>query len=265
MTQDTLIDFENIHVCYGNSPVLQNINLRIKAQENWVILGANGSGKSTLIRLLSNDLYPDTRYPFRKELFGKDTWNITELKKYLGIITSDLHSYFEKHRRRSTAYEIVLSGYNNSIGIFSHQKFTKKQREKVNEILEFLEIAHIKNKKACAMSTGELRRCIIGRALVLSPRAFILDEPTAGLDIKAKNSFMAFLRKLTAEASVILVTHHVEEIFQEITHGALIHNKTIVRQGKKEDILTSENLSAIFEMNINLQQEKNRYFINNTQ
>lgn len=258
---ETIIDFENIYAGYELSSVLENINLKINTNEHWVILGANGSGKSTLIKLISNDLYPNQKYPFKKEILGKERWSIFELKKNLGIITNDLHTYFEMHGGFLTAYEVVLSGYYSSIGVFKYQDFTKEQNEKALEILAFLEILEIKDKRVHQMSTGQLRRCIIGRALVHDPKAFILDEPTVGLDIKAQNSFIKFIQKLSRKASIILITHHIEEIFQEITHVALIHNKTIFKQGKKENILTSKNLSEIFEIEMNLEEENHRYYI----
>ena len=114
------------------------------------------------------------------------------------------------------------------------------------------------------MSTGEQRRCIIGRSLIHSPRAFILDEPTTGLDIKAQKSFLNLLQKLSQNTSVILITHNIDEIFPQITHAALMYNKTIYKQGKKEDILTSQNLSEIFETEINLKQSDGKYYIAHT-
>lgn len=80
-----IIDFENIHVSYEVTPVLKNINLKINSDEHWVVLGANGSGKSTLIKLISNDLYPNTKYPFKKSIFGKDRWSIFDLKRILEL------------------------------------------------------------------------------------------------------------------------------------------------------------------------------------
>ena len=256
-----IIDFENIHVSYDVKPVLENINLQINEGEHWVILGANGSGKSTLIKLLSNDLYPNTKYPFKKLIFGKDRWSIFELKKNLGIITNDLHNYFEVHGNFLTTYEVVLSGYFSSIGVFKHQDFTEEQHQKALEVLEFLGILEIKDKKVHQMSTGQLRRCIIGRALIHEPKAFILDEPTVGLDIKAQNDFLKLIQKLSKRSSIILVTHHIEEIFKEISHLALIYEKTIYLQGEKEDILTSKNLSTIFEADIKLESFNDRYYI----
>lgn len=260
---ENIINFKNIHASYETSPmpVLENINLKINTNENWAVLGANGSGKSTLIKLFSNDLFPNTQFPFEKKLFGRERWDIFELKKNLGIITSNLHNLIESRGAFLTAYEVVLSGFFSSIGVF--EDFTKEQHEKALEVLEFLEILEIKDKKVNQMSTGELRRCVIGRALIHNPKAFILDEPTVGLDIKAQSNFLELLRKLSKKASIILVTHHIEEIFPEITHVALMYNKTIFKQGKKGEILTSENLSEIFEINIDLQQENNRYYIKN--
>ena len=256
-----ILDFENIYVSYDVKPVLENINLKIKEGEHWVILGANGSGKSTLIKLISNDLYPNTKYPFKKEIFKQNRWSIFELKKNLGIITNDLHNYFEKQGKFLTAYEVILSGYFSTIGVFKHQDFTQVQHQKALEVLEFLEILEIKDKRVSAMSTGQLRRCIIGRALIHEPKAFILDEPTVGLDIKAQNSFIKFLQKLSKKASIILVTHHLEEIFPEISHVALVYKKTIFKQGEKNSILNSKNLSEVFEIDINLEEEQGRYYI----
>jgi len=260
-TFNTIIDFKNIYVSYDVKSILENINLKIKEKEHWVILGSNGSGKSTLIKLISNDLYPNTKYHFKKEIFGKTRWSIFDLKRNLGIITNDLHNYFEKQGSFLTAYEVILSGYFSSIGVFKHQDFKEDQHAKALEVLEFLEILNIKDKRVGEMSTGQLRRCIIGRALVHNPNAFILDEPTVGLDIKAQRSFIKVIQKLSKKASIILVTHHIEEIFPEVSHVALVYNKTIFKQGKKEKILNSENLSEIFEIDINLEEENERYYI----
>ncbi len=256
-----IIDFNNIYISYEVNPVLENVNLEINEGEHWAILGSNGSGKSTLIKLLSNDLYPNTKYKFKKLIFGKEKWSIFDLKKNLGIITNDLHNYFEKHGNFLSAYEVILSGYYSSIGVFKHQDFTEEQHQKALEVLNFLEISHIKDKKVHQMSTGQLRRCIIGRALIHEPKAFILDEPTVGLDIKAQNSFLQIIRKLSAKASIILVTHHIEEIFPEISHIAMLYNKTIFKQGEKKQILNSDNLSKIFESKILLEEENQRYYI----
>jgi iron complex transport system ATP-binding protein len=256
-----IIDFENIHVSYDDKLILKEINLKIENNQHWAILGANGSGKSTLIKLISSQIHPRQNYPHKKLILGKERYSLFDLRKAMGIITNDLHNYFYDQGNFLTGYEIVLSGYYSSIGVFKHQDFTQEQHDKANEILEYLEITDLKDKIVAKMSTGQLRKCIIGRALIHEPKAFILDEPTVGLDIKAQLNFIQLLRKLSQKATIILVTHHIEEIFEEVSHVALIKDETIFKQGKKEDILNSENISNTFGVKLKINSSNNRYFI----
>ena len=256
-----IIDFENIDVGYDEKIVLKDVNLKIKEGEHWAILGANGSGKSTLMKLIQSEIHPRHTKEFKKEIFGKNRYSIFELRCELGIITNDLHNYFAKEAGYLTGFEVVLSGHYGSIGIFTHQDFTKEQILKAKEVMQFLEIEDLKDKKVAAMSTGQLRKCIVGRALIHNPKAFVLDEPTVGLDIKAQINFIKMLKKLAFRSSIILVTHHLEEVFEEIENVALVYNQTIYKSGKKEDILTSENLSEIFETKLTLKEKNKRYFI----
>ena len=256
-----IIEFENIDVGYDEKVVLKNINLKIKSGEHFAILGANGSGKSTLMKLIQSQIHPRQTKKFKKEIFGKSRYSIFELKKELGVITNDLHNYFEKEAGYLTGFEVVLSGFYSSIGVFTHQDFTKKQIQKAIEVMNFLEIIDLKNKKVSSMSTGQLRKCIVARALIHDPKAFVLDEPTVGLDIKAQINFIKLLQKISLKSTIILVTHHLEEIFPEIKNVALIYNNTIFKIGKKEDILNSENLSTIFDIKIEVKQKNKRYYI----
>ncbi|MGB5918233.1 ABC transporter ATP-binding protein [Arcobacter sp.] len=256
-----IIDFENIHVSYDDKLILKELNLKIEDNQHWAILGANGSGKSTLIKLISSQIHPRQNYPHKKLILGKERYSLFDLRKAMGIITNDLHNHFYDQGNFLSGYEVVLSGYYSSIGVFEHQDFTQEQHDKANEILEYLEITDLKDKIVAKMSTGQLRKCIIGRALIHDPKAFILDEPTVGLDIKAQLNFIKLLRKLSQKANIILVTHHLEEIFEEITHVALIKDETIFKQGKKEDILNSENISDTFGLELKINSSNNRYFI----
>ena len=256
-----IIDFENINVGYDENIILKDITLKIKEKEHWAIIGANGSGKSTLMKIIQSEIHPRKTNQYKKEILGKTNYSIFELKKELGIITNDLHNYFSKAGSFLNAYEVILSGHYSSIGVFKHQDFTQEQHDKANETMKYLEIEHLKEKKVNAMSTGELRKCIVGRALIHNPKAFILDEPTVGLDIKAQISFIKMIQKLSLNCSIILVTHHLEEIFEEIQNVALIYNNTIFKSGKKEEILTSKNLSEIFDTNVHINVKNNRYYV----
>ena len=256
-----IIDFENINVGYDSKIVLKDITLKIKDKDHWAILGANGSGKSTLMKLIQSEIHPRKTNKYKKEILGKTNYSIFELKKDLGIITNDLHNYISKQGSFLSGYEVVLSGYYSSIGVFKHQDFLDFQHEKAREVMRDLEIEHLSDKYVQEMSTGELRKCIVSRALIHDPKAFILDEPTVGLDIKAQINFIKMIQKLSQNCSIILVTHHLEEIFEEIQNVALIHNNTIHKSGAKKDILTSKNLSEIFDTNVYINEKNNRYYV----
>ncbi len=256
-----IINFKNINVGYDEKIILQNLNLTIKKGEHWAILGANGSGKSTLIKLIQSEIHPRFNKNSTKELFGKSQYSLFELREKIGVISNDLHNYFHDKVPFLTGYEIVQSGFYSAFGIFKHQDFTEDQHNKIFETLEFLEIKHLKDKKASTMSTGELRKCVIARAFIHKPEAFILDEPTVGLDIKAQINFLKMLQKIAKHSSIILVTHHLEEIFEDINNIALIYENTIYKSGLKEEILTSENLSTIFDIKLKINKKHNRYFV----
>ena len=213
------------------------------------------------MKLIQSEIHPRKTNEYKKEILGKSTYSIFELKKDLGIITNDLHNYFATHGNFLTGNITVLSGHYSSIGVFKHQDFTSEQHEKAKETMKFLEIEHLKDKYVQEMSTGELRKCIVARALIHDPKAFILDEPTVGLDIKAQINFIKMIQKLSKNCSIILVTHHLEEIFEEIQNVALIYDNTIYKSGKKKDILTNENLSEIFDTNVHINVKNNRYFV----
>ncbi len=256
-----IVNFKAVNVAYEDKNVLHSIELCIKEGEHTAILGANGSGKSTLIKLFSNDIYPRYSDEMKKEVFGKSVWDIWELKKHLGIITSDLHYAFLDRASFLNGFEVALSGFYSSFHIYEHQDFPEHYIKKANEVLEFLEITHLRSKRIEAMSTGEIRKCVIARALVHNPKAMILDEPTAGLDIKAQINFVKIMQKLSQKCTIILVTHHLEEIFEEIQKVVMIKNGAIYQDGKKEELLTSKHLSSLFDLPLNVSCKKGRYVI----
>jgi len=256
-----IAEFKNIYVSYGEGDVLRGIDLDVGELEHTAILGANGSGKSTLIKLFSNDIYPRVRPDSSKKMFGKERWSIFELKRLVGIVTNNFHYYMEHTAPNISCFEAVISSFHSSIGIFESQEYDDIMRNGAQRAIERVGIAHLSQKPLCEMSTGELRKCLIARALALEPKALLLDEPTVGLDIKAQIEFLEMVRELSKEKTIILITHHIEEIFPEIKKVLLLKSGKIFKYGTKKEVMTSQNLSETFGVSVELGLDGERYYV----
>jgi iron complex transport system ATP-binding protein len=258
-----LVDFRELIFLRGDRPVLEDISLRIDAGEHVAILGPNGSGKSTLVKAITREIYPLPGRPgARFEILGRENWDLSELRAQFGIVQLDLvqNLSHEVTTRQVTGLEMVLSGFFNSVGLWPHHQVSRAQERRAREILEFLEIPHLARRSIAAMSSGEQRRVMIGRALVHDPAALILDEPTNSLDPGAVHEFRAVLRRLCrAGHSLILVTHHIGDIGPEIGRVILMRHGKIVGDGPKSLLLTSQKLSWLFGSRLHVVVRQGRF------
>ncbi|MCC6369078.1 MAG: ATP-binding cassette domain-containing protein [Bryobacterales bacterium] len=254
-----LLEFRNITVSHEGQIGLDKLDLTIHAHEHVALLGPNGSGKSTLIKTLTRDCYPLWRPDNVVRIFGRDTWNIFDLRPLFGIVHNDLlQSYI---RYPYSGREVILSGFFSSVGIWPNHEVSGEMRERAGEILEQLEIAHLAERTVSHMSTGESRRLLIGRALVHRPKALILDEPTASLDIRATHELIEIMRKVAAHTTIILVTHHLSDIIPEISRVVLLRKGKVFLDGPKHDVLSNEALSSLFEMPVEVLERRGFYHL----
>jgi len=253
-----LLEFKNVSVLRDSREVLHRLSLSLRTGEHVAILGPNGSGKSTLIKTMTRELYPrqgDKGQVFR--LRGRDVWDVSDLRKTLGVVTLDL---FDRLTRTLTARDAVLSGFFSALGLWPHHRVTPVMEKRAKELLRFLDIAHLTDRPVQQMSSGETRRVMIARALVHDPEALILDEPTNSLDPQAVGEFRQTLRKVArAGKSLILVTHQLHDIIPEIERVILIRDGRILKDGSKTACLTSAWMSRLFGSRIRVQREKDYY------
>jgi iron complex transport system ATP-binding protein len=242
-----LIEFRNVRLARKDRIALDNLSLKIDEGEHVAILGPNGSGKSSLIKTITRELYPLQGSSVK--ILGRERWNIFELRPQLGIVSND---WMLACSRDYTGRETILSGFFSSVGIWPHHLVTPEMEAKATEILEALEIVHLSERFLSEMSSGEARRFLIGRALVHGPSAIIFDEPTNSLDFRATHEVRAILRKLAATTSIILVTHNLFDLIPEIERVILIRNGNVFLDGPKQDVLTSANLTELFEIPVEL-------------
>jgi iron complex transport system ATP-binding protein len=244
-----LLRMKNVTVWKGNSYPIRNLSLEIPQGRHTVIYGPNGSGKSSLIKLIMRDYYPvfQSDPPPVLEIFGMSEWNVFELRSDLGIVTADMDRYFLQWSAGITGLEAVLSGFFSSVGLSLHQPITSEMKERAINSLRWMEVEHLAQKRLDHVSTGEIRRILISRALVHDPRALLLDEPTTGLDIVSAKYFTNAIRRIAALGkTIILVTHHLEEIIPEISYAVLLREGSLFLEGPKEEIFTSANFTSLF-------------------
>lgn len=262
---EPVLELKDATVVKGDRRILDGLTLTIHTGEHTAIVGPNGAGKSALVNLLTHEDRPlqrDDGMPSVR-VFGDGNWNVFELRSQLGIVSFDLHHRFVlgNNEGRVTAEAAVLSGFLATQGILRYGAVTEEMRRRAGEALGRMGVAHLARRRLDEMSTGEARRVILARALVTAPRALILDEPTTGLDLVARHDFTERVRQIARDGTtLILITHHIEEIVPEIERVILVSEGRIAAAGAKRDILTSERLSALFNAPIALEEDDGYYY-----
>jgi iron complex transport system ATP-binding protein len=235
----------------GGMRVLDGVTLVIHRGEHTAILGPNGAGKSSLIRLLTLEDRPrpgDNGVPAMR-IFGQERWDLTEVRARMGVVTGELDAGFGlvMSSGRVSGLDVATSGLLGSHGVFSHHSVTEEMRARAREALTRVEAPHLATKPLNEMSAGERRRVLIARALVTRPDALVLDEPTTGLDFVARHRFMETIRGLARDGTtIILVTHHVEEIVPEIGRVVLLREGRVAFDGEPARALSRERLTEVF-------------------
>ena len=251
---EKILSYKNISFRRDGREILKNINWEIKKGENWALLGLNGSGKSTLLSMIPAYTFATSgEVSVFEKKFGTCVW--AEVKEKVGFVSSSLNT-FSDSLNNQTLNNIVLSGKYNSIGIY--QEITQKDREKANNIIKDFKLSHLKLNKYITLSQGEQRKTLLARAFMTEPSLLILDEPCSGLDIRAREMFLKTLEESKSKIPFIYVTHQIEEIIPSITHVAILDNGEIVSQGNKFEVLTEENLSKLYSIDLKIEWSNNR-------
>lgn len=259
-TDTALLAIDQASVMQGDRMVLDRLSLHIAARQHTAILGPNGSGKSTLVKLVARQLYPLARDDGGTvRIFGRDRWPVSELRSLLGIVSPAMQLDYTSDSSLAV-FDAVVSGFFAARGLARNHPVTGAMRERAREALAHVDATPLAGRTMATLSTGEARRVLIARALVHRPRALLLDEPCAGLDMASRRHFLESLRELARNGTtLLLVTHHVEEVLPEIDHVVLLRDGQIRHQGNKADTLTDAALSATFGMPVQVTRHGDYY------
>jgi len=247
-----LLEFSDISVMRGDRMALRSLDLVVEQGRHLAILGPNGSGKSTLIGLISRQFYPLGGRQVR--VLGRGLWKVRDLRSTIGIVSPAVHADLTGiDGGRLPVFDAVASAFFASRGLWRHHELTGEMRARSHDALQRIDAAHLAERDMSTLSSGEARRVLIARALVHRPLALILDEPCQGLDPATRRKFLETLRLIArGGTTLILVTHHVEEILPEIGQVAMLRDGKLIRSGDKDALLTQNSLSELFEADVDL-------------
>ncbi len=249
-----ILSFENVQLVRQQNVLLQDIDWRIKAGEDWAVLGLNGAGKSLMLNMISGNLWPSSgRLTVLGEVFGRTS--IPDLTKRIGWVSQSLQ---ERIHREELAEWIVLSGKFASIGIY--QQVSDDEMKEAKQMLSSLGAEKLIGKPYQVLSQGEKQLVLIARALMAKPELLILDEPCNGLDLFAREDLLARIERMKQAAdapSLLYVTHHTEEILPILTHVLMIRNGEIVQQGPRDALLEEPILNDFYQRPIMIHEMSN--------
>ena len=242
-----MIQLENVNVARGTNIVLHDLSLTVNHGEHLAILGPNGCGKSTLLKTMTCEIYPLVKPGMRVRILNRDRWDLTQLKRTMGVVQAELPGRQTLH---TTGFDAILTGFFSSSTLWPNLEVTSAMRARAEEILRLVHAENLRHKLVGEMSAGQQRRIMIGRAIAGTTggvQMLLLDEPSNALDLAAQRDLRSLLRSLAQTGtSILLITHHIADILPEMDRIIMMREGRIVADGPKTDLLTAPRLSHLF-------------------
>ncbi len=251
-----ILEISSLRIERGGVKILDGLSWRVARGQHWVILGANGSGKTSLLSALTGYLMPTSGDIFLLgKIYGQSDWR--ELREKIGLVSSSVRQMMADDE---PALETVASGKYAMIDFWG--RISRAEKSQALKLLRQVECEYLAERPWRVLSQGERQRVLIGRALMAKPRVLILDEPCAGLDPAAREHFLQFIQRLGSKKNsptLVLVTHHVEEIMPVFSHLLVLKNGKVLATGGKFAVLNSKVLSQTFGAKVKLQSRSKRH------
>jgi iron complex transport system ATP-binding protein len=256
--EDIVVQMAGVGVRREATDLLAGIDWSVELDERWVVLGGNGAGKTTLLQLAAAQLHPTSGsvHVLGERLGGVDVF---ELRPRIGLTSAALA---QRIPAGEAVLDLVMSAGYAVLGRW-RESYEAADQARARALLRRFGVAGLAGRPFGTLSEGERKRVQIARGLMTDPELMLLDEPAAGLDLGGRETLVAQLAELAADPdapTLVLVTHHVEEIPPGFTHALLLREGRVVAAGLIEEVLTAEHLSATFAMPLALERANGRYF-----
>lgn len=254
---DVVLRVSGVNVIVDGTTILHDVHWTVRRQQRWIVLGPNGAGKTSLLRLAALYLHPSKG---EVEVLGHRLGqvDVRTLRRHIGLVSP---AFADMLRQGVSAVEVVMTAREAALETWWHS-YNASDHAAALALLARMGVVGLADRRFGALSSGERQRVLLARSLWGDPGLVLYDEPTAGLDLGAREELLDGLAGLAHDAStppIVLVTHHVEEIPQGFTHALLLGDSTIVAAGPLHEVLTGDALSELFGLPLQLEQQDGRY------
>ncbi len=236
--------------------ILAPLDWRVEADQRWLVLGANGSGKTTLVRIAAMYEHPSSGdATVLGERLGRT--DVRVLRRRIGYSSAAIAAQI---RPELTAVDVVMTAKFAALEPWWH-RYDDADRTRAIDCLGRMSVARFADRSLGTLSSGEQQRVLLARTLMTDPGLLLLDEPGSRLDLGGREQLVAALAELTTDpeaAPLVLVTHHLDEVPDGMTHVMMLRTGEVVASGPIEATLTAEALSDCFEMSLQLERRLDR-------
>lgn len=240
-----LIQLENVDVALAGVRVLHDITWQLQRGEHWAILGGNGSGKSTLLKLLRAELTPAPGCTGRRvyAFDGEVQTTAVGIKEKIALVSPELQGRYLQQEWRLTGLQVVHSGFLG--GDYVYERPTAAQLQLARDIIEKIGIEPFLKRNVQELSTGELRKVLIARALAGAPRVLVCDEVCDGLDAASRAGLLQALERVASDGTQLLyTTHRAEELIPAITHRLMLERGRVAESGELKHRSTPKSTAS---------------------
>ncbi len=252
-----VLEFVDVVVRRNARNIIDGIDWTVADDQRWVVLGPNGAGKTTILQLAATLIHPTSgEVTILDERLGRT--DVFDLRPRIGFASSAMA---RRVPPEETVLDVVLTAAFSVLGRWN-ERYEAIDERRARRVLAEWKLEHLAERTFGTLSDGEQKRVQIARAVMTDPELLLLDEPTASLDLGAREELLELLSgyaQAPTTPAMVMVTHHVEEIPVGFTHVLLLRDGAVVAAGPLADTLTAENLSTTFGMPITLTADAGRF------